>query len=167
MLLYAIWCRLRICTSCLQQGRTPLTAIPMQLAFKDIEKEAKLRPFARLALAQDSVLDPQTAAKIATSTWLLGFSQQLEEDAELLEVLSPIPVSPATVSLSPANMQLLRSSTCSCCRLTARSLCACVLAGNMHGLCCMHCTCLLHRSVTNSSLDTDSTVGASTAAIPA
>ena len=60
----------------------------MQLTFKDIEKEAKLRPFAKLALAQDTVLDPQLAAKLATSTWLLSCSQQLEEDAELLEVMA-------------------------------------------------------------------------------
>ena len=60
-----------------------------QEAWKRLEAEAKLRPFANNALALETVLSPEEAAKAATLDWLSLCVQQLEEAIELLEVRRP------------------------------------------------------------------------------
>ena len=66
-------------------GQTPLCA---QETFKEFEKEAKLKPFAKAALAAHARerVDPIKQAKLDAQRWLRGAVLTLAEQAEHVEV---------------------------------------------------------------------------------
>lgn len=59
----------------------------MQERFKDLEKEAKIKPFAKAGLEQRDKLDPTLEAKHACEHWLSSSIGTLAAQVEKFEVI--------------------------------------------------------------------------------
>lgn len=57
-----------------------------QERFKDLEKEAKIKPFAKAGLQQKEKIDPAVEAKINCESWLKSCIARLAEQVEHFEV---------------------------------------------------------------------------------
>ena len=58
----------------------------LQERFKDLEKEAKIKPFAKAGLQQKDKIDPAVEAKMNCETWLRNCIACLAEQIEQFEV---------------------------------------------------------------------------------
>lgn len=59
---------------------------PLQERFKDLEKEAKIKPFAKAGLQQKEKIDPAVEAKLSCEAWLGSCIARLAEQVEQFEV---------------------------------------------------------------------------------
>ena len=57
-----------------------------QERFKDLEKEAKIKPFAKAGLQQKEKVDPALEAKLNCEAWLRSCIARLAEQVEQFEV---------------------------------------------------------------------------------
>lgn len=63
------------------------TSLPCpQERFKDLEKEAKIKPFAKAGLQQKEKVDPAVEAKLSCEAWLRSCIARLAEQIEQFEV---------------------------------------------------------------------------------